>query len=124
MLVLQRAGSGSILAEASVYSGRYHCDARAETDAVTFAVTRRNLLQGLSENPDLERAWTSHLAQEVQWARLHAEILSIKTVAARLNAWCAWHGGLPGKGQWANIANELGVSPEALYREMAKRRRT
>jgi CRP-like cAMP-binding protein len=122
ILVLQRAVPGSILAEASVYSERYHCDARAETHAVTWAVTRKNLLHGLSESPDLERAWTSHLAHEVQRARLHAEILSIKTVAARLNAWCVWHGELPGKGQWTNIANEIGVSPEALYREIAKRR--
>lgn len=34
-LVLQRAGPGSILAEASLYSTRYHCDARAETTAST-----------------------------------------------------------------------------------------
>lgn len=123
-LILQRARSGSILAEASVYSAQYHCDARAETQAVTWTVTRRSLLDEISESPDLERAWTSHLAHEVQRARLHAEILSIKTVAARLNAWCAWHGALPGKGQWATIANEIGVSPEALYREIANRRRT
>ncbi|MDF2118580.1 Crp/Fnr family transcriptional regulator [Roseiarcaceae bacterium H3SJ34-1] len=122
-LILQRATSGAILAEASVYSERYHCDARAETDAITWAIVRRNLLHALSESPDLEKAWTHHLAHEIQRARLHAEILSIKTVAARLTAWCAWHGGLPAKGQWANIANEIGVSPEALYREIARRRR-
>lgn len=119
ILVLQRAGSDSILAEASIYSARYHCDARAET----WAVTHKTLLRQLSESPGLERALASHLAHEVQRARLHAEILSIKTVAARLNAWCAWHGALPSKGHWVNIANEIGVSPEALYREMADRRR-
>ena len=31
-LILQRACPGSILAEASVYSDRYHCDARAEVE--------------------------------------------------------------------------------------------
>jgi CRP-like cAMP-binding protein len=123
-LVLQRAATGAILAEASVYSPRYHCDARAETYAVTWTVTRAALLHAISESPDLQRAWTGYLAHEVQRARLQAEILSIKTVTARLNAWCAWHGALPVKGQWANIAKEIGVSPEALYREIAQRRRT
>jgi len=40
---------------------------------------------------------------------------------ARLDAWLAWHGDLPSKGDWARLVDEIGVSPEALYREMAKR---
>jgi CRP-like cAMP-binding protein len=32
-LILQRARAGSILAEASVYSDRHHCDAVAESEA-------------------------------------------------------------------------------------------
>ncbi|HXG99587.1 MAG TPA: hypothetical protein VNI79_04125 [Sphingomicrobium sp.] len=38
-------------------------------------------------------------------------------------AWVAWNdAGLPERGQWARIAKEIGVSHEALYRELAKRR--
>jgi CRP/FNR family transcriptional regulator, dissimilatory nitrate respiration regulator len=122
-LILQRAEPGSILAEASVYSARYHCDARAETAAVTWAVKCRDLHERLAERPDFSQSWAEHLAQEVQRARLHAEILSLKTVAARLSAWMAWNGALPQKGQWTIVAQEIGVSPEALYREIAKRRR-
>ena len=122
-LILQRAGAGSILAEASVYSALYHCDARAETPAVTWSVARDALRQRLAESPDCAQAWSRHLAHEVQRARLQAEILSLKTVAARLSAWIAWNGSLPRKGQWANIALAIGVSPEALYREIARRRK-
>lgn len=61
---------------------------------------------------------------ELQNARLHAEILSLKTVAQRLDAWMTWKDGVfPRKGEWKTIASQLGVSPEALYREIAKRRR-
>lgn len=119
-LILQRAHVGSILAEASVYSDRYHCDARAEVDSSTWALARKDLRQRLEESSDGFRVWASYLAHEVQRARLHAEILSLKTVKARLGAWIAWSGELPEKGRWRSVADEIGVSPEALYREIAK----
>jgi CRP-like cAMP-binding protein len=121
-LILQRATSGSILAEASVYSVHYHCDARAETAAVTWAIARNVLRRHLDKDPVLSHAWARHLASEVQRARLHAEILSLKTVAARLHAWMAWNGPLPRKGARMTVADEIGVSAEALYREISRRR--
>jgi len=121
-LILQRARPGSILAEASVYSARYHCDARAETSAVTWAIARHDVRKALAERPALAEAWATYLAREVQRARLQAEILSLRTVAVRLSAWIAWHGSLPAKGQWSLVAQEIGVSPEALYREIARRK--
>ena len=121
-LILQRARAGSILAEASVYSNRYHCDARVESDAVTWAVARTDLCRCLETSPEASQVWARHLAQEVQHARLNAEIFSLRTVEARLNAWMTLNGALPGKGQRRRIADEIGVSPEALYRELAKRK--
>lgn len=123
-LILQRAGIASILAEASLYSPRYHCEARAEAAAMTWAIPCTVLHQSLEKSPELALAWSRHLAHEVQQARLHAEILSLKTVAARFNAWLAWHGSLPERGRWSAVAYEIGVSPEALYRELARHRRT
>ena len=119
-LILQRACPGSILAEASVYSDRYHCDARAEVDSVTWTVARKDLRRRLEEVPGAGLIWARHLATEVQRARLHAEILSLKTVKGRLSAWMTWNGELPEKGQWRRLADEIGVSAEALYRELAK----
>lgn len=123
-LFLQRAAQGSILAEASLYSARYHCGAVAESISVTWAISRNELVRSISDSPSLADAWSRHLAHEVQRARLHAEILSLKTVAARLNAWTAWHGALPEKGLWSSVAHQISVSPEALYREIAKRRKS
>ena len=120
-LILQRARAGSILAEASVYSESYHCDARAETVAATWAIARKDFRRCLETKPEAYQAWAQHLAHEVQRARLHAEILSMKTVAARLSAWMFRNGAPAAKGQWRRLAEEIGVSPEALYREIAKR---
>jgi len=47
----------------------------------------------------------------------------LKTVAARLDAWLAFHDNqLPPRGKRVEFAREIGVSPEALYRELARRR--
>jgi CRP-like cAMP-binding protein len=123
VLILQKAGPGSIVAEAALYSQRYHCDAVASGSAQVLAFAKSDIRRHLHKEPDFADAWARHLAHELQKARLHAEILSMKTVAKRLDAWLAWRAGdAPGRGDWKIIAGEIGVSPEALYRELAKRR--
>jgi CRP-like cAMP-binding protein len=124
ILVLQRAGPGSVLAEASLHSETYHCDAVASGPAVIRAYAKASLKMLLSNNPEISDIWANYLAQELQRTRLRLEILSLKTVAERLDAWIIWHGNsLTEKGQWKLVANQIGVSPEALYREIAKRRK-
>lgn len=121
-IVLQRAGPGAILAEASLYSDTYHCDAVAVAKSALCAVSKPALLARMEQRPALAAALIRRFAHELQHARFHAELLSMKTVAARLDAWLGWHGALPARGEWMRLSAELGVSPEALYREIAKRR--
>jgi CRP/FNR family transcriptional regulator, dissimilatory nitrate respiration regulator len=121
-LVLQRAAGGSVLAEASIFSTRYHCDAVAVAPTVTRSVRKSAVRARLARNRAFAEAWLAHLAREVQAARTRAEILSLRTVAERLDAWVAARGTFPAKGEWKTLAAEIGTSPEALYRELAKRR--
>jgi CRP-like cAMP-binding protein len=121
-LVIQRAIAGTILAEASLDSTRYHCAAIAVSKSIVWAISKKDLLRRMAENPNFALAFVRRLAHELQNARFQAEILSMKTVAARLDGWIAWRGSLPPKGEWVGLAAQLGVSPEALYREISKRR--
>jgi CRP/FNR family transcriptional regulator, dissimilatory nitrate respiration regulator len=121
-IVLQRAGPGAILAEASLYSETYHCDAVAVAQSHLWAVAKPALLARMAQRPELAAALIRRFAHELQNARFHAELLAMKTVAARLDAWLGWRGALPPKGDRLRLAAELGVSPEALYREIARRR--
>lgn len=122
-IVLQRASSKTVLAEASVYSDNYHCDAVVALSASIYELPKGAFLKRLREDDIFSDLWAAHLAREVQNARYRSEILSRKTVAARLDGWLAWQGNkLPEKGQWRGIAAQIGISPEALYRELAKRR--
>jgi CRP-like cAMP-binding protein len=123
-IILQQAGSRTVLAEASLYSQRYHCDGVVHADAIIIGVARQAFLNLLESDKSFAGLWASHLAREVQNARYRSEILTRKTVAERLDAWLDWHGEtLPQKGRWKNMAAQIGVSPEALYRELARRRK-
>ena len=121
--LLQRAGQGDLLAEASITAKLYHCGAVTTKPTVLAVFSRIDVQRMISDDPDAVAAFVSHLASEVREARLRAEIVSLKRVCDRLDAWLAWHDGdLPEKGRWHRVAGEIGVSPEALYRELARRR--
>ena len=122
-VILQRAYSGDLLAEASLFSGRYHCDAVVARPCMVRALPKTDFLKMLQTDSVLATVWAKRLAHEVQRARLRSEILSLKTVAERLDAWLAWNDTMPQKGEWRALASEIAVSPEALYRELGNRRK-
>jgi CRP-like cAMP-binding protein len=122
-LTLQRAEAGAILAEASLFGDNYQCDAKSVEDSVLRGVPLWRVKAALEKTPELASALARNLAHQLQRSRAHAEILSLKTVAERLSAWQVLNGSaLPPKGHWRQLASEIGVTPEALYRELASRR--
>lgn len=121
--VLQRAGPGMMLAEASAFSSTYHCDAIAAKASEVISVPRRSVVDLAANDPGFAVIWMAYLARQVQAARFRAEILTLKTVAKRLDAWLTFNDGqLPPRGRWLALAREIGVAHEALYRELARRR--
>ncbi len=122
-LTLQRAGPGDVLAEASLHAARYHCDAVAAAPSRLAVIPRNMLARKLAGDTAFAEAWARRLAREVQRTRTQIEIMTLKKVDQRLDAWLDLNGGaLPAKGNWHVLASEIGVTPEALYRELAKRR--
>lgn len=122
-VVLQTAFSGAALAEASLFARTYHCDAVASEASATISVSVESFRQFLAGNATANEQWMSHLGRFAQEARFRAEMLSMKTVNERLDAWLDWKQALlPERGAWRALADEIGVTPEALYRTLAKRR--
>lgn len=122
-IVLQRAAKQTVLAEASMYSKSYHCDAAVALPSRICEIPKVSFLERIRKDEAFSNHWSAHLAKEVQAARYRSEILSRKTVAERLDGWLTWQGAeLPSKGHWKSVAAQIGVSPEAFYRELAKRR--
>jgi CRP/FNR family transcriptional regulator, dissimilatory nitrate respiration regulator len=122
-LILQRASTGQMPAEASVFATRYHCDAVAAGDAIVARIPKARVLALQEQDTAWMRAFAAHLAHEVQRTRARVQLLSLKRVDARLDAWLSLNGEtLPDRGQWVALAFELAVTPEALYRELSRRR--
>ena len=121
--VMQRAEAPAALAESSIFSPAYHCDGVCMTDAVVARAEVARVRKALDEQPELLRKLTRHLAREVQKTRSRLELLTRRTVAERLDGWLTLNdGALPMRGRWRSVAEDIGVSPEAFYRELQRRR--
>lgn len=121
-LILQRATAGMLLAEASAWSEVYHCDAVATAPSELSVLPRAAFRARLESEPALASAWAGSLARALQAARMRSEIRSLPRIADRLAAWLEAGNTLPERGRLQDVAAELGVTREAFYRELARRR--
>ena len=119
--VMQRAGPREIVAEASLFGRHYHCDAVATRATILRRMPVEDVRRAMRDDPAFSNACAQYLAHEVQRTRIRCEILGMRTVSARLDAWLTLKP-LPPKGDWGALADDIGVTREALYRELARRR--
>jgi CRP-like cAMP-binding protein len=121
--VMQRAQPGDLVAEASMFATLYHCDAIAMTEASLRRLSMAAVRAMMETEPRFARACAEHLAHEVHRMRVRSEIMGMKRVSSRLDAWLSLRT-LPRKGEYGALADDIGVTREALYRELSRRRRT
>lgn len=120
-IVLQRARN-SFLAEASIESKNYHCDAIAAEPAVTLSFPIQAFQQSIAECPLFRERWISNLLREVRRSRSQCERLVLRSAAARVLHYLDSEGSsgrvvlMQSKKAWAA---ELGLTHEALYRTLS-----
>lgn len=121
-VILQRA-TRAFLAEASLTSGRYHCDAVCRTDCALAAFPIDGIRSAIDGNREVRWAWIEMLAAQSRRQRASIERMSLKTVRERLHHLVLTEGSPAGvyplRGTRAELAAEIGVTPEALYRALA-----
>ena len=123
-LILYVADAGESFAEASLSATRYHCDAVAETDSIVLALPKTDLLALLTTNPAESLALSLTLASQVRDLRTKLELRNIRSATERVFAWLRLHAigdslRIPLKRSWTLIAEELGLTREAVYRALA-----
>ena len=123
-IVLHVAGPGETLAEASLFSPQYHCDAIANTDAIVRIYPKREVLAAFGENPKAAWAFTETLAQQVMNLRTRVEQRNIRSARERVRHFLMLNVGsdrrtVKLRGTLKDLAGEIGLTHEALYRTLA-----
>ena len=122
--ILHMAGPAETLAEASLFSGQYHCDAIANSDATVCVYPKREVLAAFEENPKAARAFTETLAQQVMNLRTRVEQRNIRSAPERVRHFLMLNVGsdrrtVKLRGTLKDLAAEIGLTHEALYRTLA-----
>jgi CRP/FNR family transcriptional regulator, dissimilatory nitrate respiration regulator len=123
-IVLHVAGPGETLAEASLFSSQYHCDAIASTNAIVRVYPKREVLAAFEENPKTVQAFTATLAHQVMNLRTRIEQRNIRSARERMRHFLRLNAGPDGRtvelrGTLKDLAAEIGLTHETLYRTLA-----
>jgi CRP/FNR family transcriptional regulator, dissimilatory nitrate respiration regulator len=120
-ILLHRAGPGEYFAEAAVDCSHYLCDAIASQASTLAVIPKAQLAELIRDDGDFAAQWNSLLAHELRKARERIERLGLSGVAERVRHFIVSEGrdsvALPGS--LKDLARDLGVTHEALYRTLA-----
>jgi CRP-like cAMP-binding protein len=124
-VVLHDARPGEFLAEASLDSARYHCDALATQPSVILRATKGDFQRLLVDNTDFARIWMALLAAQLRTARARIERLSLRSAEERIRHLLLSEGRGPRceleiAGSLKELARRLGLTHESLYRTLAR----
>ena len=123
--VLHVAAAGETLAEASLFAPAYHCDAIAMTAAMVRLYPKALVLAEFERNREAAQAFMAMLALQVVNLRTRLEQRNIHSARDRIWHYLALNAGADGRtvkltGTLKNLAVELGLTHEALYRTLAE----
>ncbi len=122
--ILQFASTGDTLAEASLFAPAYHCEAIATTQALVRLYPKSMLVSELTRDPKLLQAFAAMLARQVMTLRTRLERRNIHSARDRIRHFLAVNAGPDGRtvvlsGTLKELAADLGLTHEALYRTLA-----
>ena len=122
--VLHVAGPAETLAEDSLFSGQYHCDAVANTDATVRVYPKRQVVSVFEKDPKALKTFTAMLAHQVMNLRTRLQQRNIRSARERVRQFLALNIGPDGRtvelhGTLKDLAAEIGLTHEALYRALA-----
>lgn len=123
--ILYAASAGDFVAEASLFSPTYHCDAIATTDSVVRLYPKGSLFDAFREDPTAAQSFMGMLAREIMSLRTKLEQRNIHTARDRVRHYLMLNAEADGRtvvlsGTLKDLAGELGLTHEALYRTLAE----
>jgi CRP/FNR family transcriptional regulator, dissimilatory nitrate respiration regulator len=124
-IALHRAGRGEFFAEAALNAPRYHCNAIASQPSTLLAFPAGKVRELLAKDPEFAHQWVALLARQLHAARARLERLALKSAAERVLHYLHTEGKGPRcevtlAGSVKDLAKELGLTHESLYRTLAR----
>ncbi|HUJ74118.1 MAG TPA: Crp/Fnr family transcriptional regulator [bacterium] len=122
--VLHMVGKGELFAEAALFSDTYHCDAVALVPSRIRVYPKPETLRALLSDSGMAVSFMSSLAHQVQDLRTRLEQRNIRSARDRVTQFLrlsanAQDGSVHLKGTLMDLAAEIGLSHEALYRTLS-----
>ncbi len=125
--ILYSAVAGNVIAEASLFSPVYHCDALASVSSVVRLYPKAAILAEFQRDPKAAQAFMSVLAREIMRLRTRLELSNIHSARDRVRHYLGLNAAADGRivlpGTIKELAADLGLSHEALYRTLAAMQR-
>ena len=122
LVILHTARRGEFFAEASLFAEAYHCDAVAAAQSRVRVYPKPTVMEALRTDPALAEAFMARLARQLQELRALMELRNIRSARERVLQYLRLrvHGrSIAVEGQLQEIAAEIGLTREALYRTLA-----
>jgi CRP/FNR family transcriptional regulator, dissimilatory nitrate respiration regulator len=124
LVILHTARRGDLFPEASLFADTYHCDAVAAAPSSVRVYGKQIVIEAMRRDAALAEAFMARLAHQLQELRARMELRNICSVRERILQYLRPHAGVDGRrvaieGQLQDIAAEIGITREALYRSLA-----
>jgi CRP/FNR family transcriptional regulator, dissimilatory nitrate respiration regulator len=124
LVILHTARRGEFFAEASLFADAYHCDAVATAPSSVRVYPKQIVMEAMRTDPALAEAFMARLAHQLQELRTRMELRNIRSARDRVLQYLRLRAGIHGRsiaieGQLQDIAAEIGMTREALYRTLA-----
>jgi CRP-like cAMP-binding protein len=128
-LILGTTRANEFFVEAALFSDIFHCDAVASEPSRVRIYPKADVLNALRADPASGLAFLALVARQVIELRQRIELIKVRSAKERVMLYLDFNVGPDGRtvnlpGQLQDIASELGLTREALYRTLASLERT
>ena len=123
-LVVGTTSSGKFFVEAALFADIFHCDAVATEPSQVRIYPKAAVLNALRADPANAMSFLSLVAHQVIELRHRIEIMKVRSAKERVMLYLDFNAGPDGRtvdlrSQLQDIASEIGMTREVLYRTLA-----
>ena len=123
-IAIHTAKPGELLAEAALFSSHYHCSAVAKTASTLRCYPKAKVRASVAKDPNKMQLLLERFARQIQALRFQVELRNMRSAEDRLILYLELNTDANDRylrlaGPLQDLAPELGLTREALYRALA-----